>query len=68
MKDRPGHDWRYAIDATKVHGALGWAPKVRIAEGLRETLRWYVKNPRWVESMKSGEHRQWVEKNYGSRR
>ncbi|MGH7435969.1 MAG: dTDP-glucose 4,6-dehydratase [Polyangiaceae bacterium] len=68
VKDRPGHDWRYAIDATKVHGALGWEPKVRIAEGLRETLRWYVKNPRWVESMKSGEHRQWVEKNYGSRK
>ncbi len=68
VKDRPGHDWRYAIDARKVHGALGWEPKVRIAQGLRETLRWYVKNPKWVESMKSGEHRNWVEKNYGSRK
>ena len=67
VKDRPGHDWRYAIDAKKVHDALGWKPKVRLAEGLRETLRWYVKNPRWVESMKSGEHRQWVEKNYAQR-
>jgi dTDP-glucose 4,6-dehydratase len=67
VKDRPGHDWRYAIDAAKVHDSLGWKPKVRLAEGLRETLRWYVKNPRWVESMKSGEHRQWVEKNYGKR-
>jgi dTDP-glucose 4,6-dehydratase len=68
VKDRPGHDWRYAIDARKVHGALGWEPKVRIAQGLRETLRWYVKNPKWVESMKSGDHREWVEKNYGSRK
>jgi dTDP-glucose 4,6-dehydratase len=67
VKDRPGHDWRYAIDARKVHDALGWTPKVRIAEGLRRTLRWYVESPRWVESMKSGEHRQWVEKNYDKR-
>jgi dTDP-glucose 4,6-dehydratase len=67
VEDRPGHDWRYAIDASKVHDALSWAPRVPFAEGLRTTLRWYMQNPRWVESMKSGEHRQWVEKNYDQR-
>ena len=67
VKDRPGHDWRYAIDAAKIHAALGWEPRVRIAEGLRRTLRWYMSNAAWVESMRSGEHRQWLEKNYDNR-
>ncbi|MGO9834527.1 MAG: dTDP-glucose 4,6-dehydratase [Polyangiaceae bacterium] len=67
VEDRPGHDWRYAIDSAKIHGKLGWAPGVRLAEGLRATLRWYMQNPAWVESMRSGEHRLWVEKNYDHR-
>jgi dTDP-glucose 4,6-dehydratase len=67
VEDRPGHDWRYAIDARKVHAELGWQPKVRLTEGLKVTLRWYLHNPKWVESMSSTEHRQWVEKNYDRR-
>jgi len=67
VADRPGHDWRYAIDAAKIHGGLAWAPGTRLTEGLRATLRWYVQNPAWVESMRSGEHRLWVEKNYDHR-
>jgi dTDP-glucose 4,6-dehydratase len=67
VEDRPGHDWRYAIDATKIEGTLGWTPAVRLAAGLKTTLRWYMQNPAWVESMRSGEHRLWVEKNYDHR-
>jgi dTDP-glucose 4,6-dehydratase len=67
VQDRPGHDWRYAIDAAKIQGDLAWTPRVRLAEGLRTTLRWYMQNPAWVESMRSGEHRLWVEKNYERR-
>src|SRR5580658_7362565 len=67
VEDRPGHDWRYAIDSAKIHGKLGWTPSVRLGAGLRATLRWYMQNPAWVESMRSGEHRLWVEKNYDHR-
>jgi dTDP-glucose 4,6-dehydratase len=67
VEDRPGHDWRYAIDAAKIQGSLGWTPNTRLAAGLKTTLRWYMHNPAWVESMRSGEHRLWVEKNYDQR-
>jgi dTDP-glucose 4,6-dehydratase len=67
VEDRPGHDWRYAIDAAKIEGKLGWTPKVRLPGGLLTTLRWYMQNPAWVASMRSGEHRSWVEKNYDHR-
>jgi dTDP-glucose 4,6-dehydratase len=67
VEDRPGHDWRYAVDASKVERQLGWAPKVPFAEGLERTLRWYLDNPAWVQSARSGEHQQWLEKNYERR-
>lgn len=67
VKDRPGHDWRYAIDASKVMSELGWAPTVTFEEGLRKTVRWYLDNPEWVSSVKSGDYRKWLETNYSTR-
>ena len=67
VKDRPGHDRRYAIDFEKLRGELGWAPAHDLARGLRETVRFYLENPRWVESVRTGGYREWIEKNYGAR-
>jgi dTDP-glucose 4,6-dehydratase len=66
VKDRPGHDRRYAIDCRKAKRALGWKPRVRFEEGLKETVAWYLANPGWVERVKSGEYRNYYEKHYGS--
>jgi dTDP-glucose 4,6-dehydratase len=68
VADRPGHDWRYAVEASKITRDLGWKPSVRLADGLRRTLRWYMSHGAWVESMRGGAHREWIEKNYGDRR
>lgn len=54
VKDRPGHDLRYAIDAGKIRRELGWKPSVRFDEGIERTVRWYLENPRWVERVSSG--------------
>ena len=51
VEDRPGHDWRYAIDPSKIEGELGWAPQVDFEEGLRRTVRWYVEHRDWVEAV-----------------
>jgi dTDP-glucose 4,6-dehydratase len=67
VADRPGHDWRYAVDSSKLRSALGWEPKVRLADGLRRTLRWYLGNPKWVQSMRAGDHQRWLAKNYDHR-
>jgi dTDP-glucose 4,6-dehydratase len=67
VKDRPGHDLRYAIDARKLERDLGWKPKETFATGLRKTVRWYLDHQDWVESVRTGEYRQWIEKNYGGR-
>lgn len=67
VKDRPGHDRRYAIDCTRIKDELGWRRSVDFDEGLRKTVRWYLENPRWIERVRSGEYRDWIEKNYGSR-
>lgn len=66
VKDRPGHDFRYAIDASKIQNELGWQPRHTFGQGLVETVRWYYENPEWVESVKSGEYRRWVAKHYGA--
>ena len=67
VKDRPGHDRRYAIDCSKLREELGWAPKLSFETGIRQTVEWYLQNPRWIESVTSGEYRNWVSQNYGSR-
>jgi len=64
VKDRPGHDRRYAIDCTKIQRELGWAPKESFATGLRRTVEWYLANSRWVEKVVSGEYREWIKGNY----
>jgi len=65
VKDRPGHDRRYAIDASKIQKELGWSPKETLETGLRKTIQWYLENPEWVKSVQTGEHRIWIEKHYG---
>ena len=67
VKDRPGHDRRYAIDCSKIKRELGWKQTVSFEEGLSRTVDWYLANPKWIESIRSGEYQKWVEKNYGKR-
>ena len=67
VTDRPGHDRRYAINATKAERELGWKPKETFASGLRKTVRWYLDNQAWVEEVTSGAYREWMETNYGKR-
>ena len=67
VKDRPGHDRRYAMDFSKIALQLGWAPSETFESGLRNTVAWYLDNPEWVVHVTSGAYRQWIEKNYGSR-
>ena len=67
VADRPGHDRRYAIDATKSSVELGWKPAETFDSGIRKTVRWYLDNPDWVRGVISGEYRKWMEKNYRTR-
>ncbi|MEQ9206105.1 MAG: dTDP-glucose 4,6-dehydratase [Phycisphaerales bacterium] len=64
VKDRPGHDRRYAVDASKIDRELGWKPATTFEEGIRKTVEWYLANPKWVENITSGEYRQWVQRQY----
>jgi dTDP-glucose 4,6-dehydratase len=68
VTDRPGHDRRYAIDDTKIAGELGWSPSVGFDEGIRRTVRWYLDNEAWVQSVTSGAYRQWIEQQYSAGR
>ena len=68
VADRPGHDLRYAIDASKVKRECDWEPRETFDSGLRRTVRWYLDNPTWVEQVRSGEYRKWMEDNYENRR
>ena len=65
VKDRPGHDLRYAIDCSKLEKELGWAPLESFETGLRKTIQWYLDNSYWVQHVKSGEYLNWVRKHYG---
>jgi dTDP-glucose 4,6-dehydratase len=67
VKDRPGHDRRYAIDATKIHRELGWKPAETFETGIRKTVRWYLDNQAWVQQVQSGEYRQWIDRQYGAK-
>ena len=67
IKDRPGHDRRYAIDCSKIKNELNWKQQVEFTEGLKRTIRWYMENQEWVQSIRSGEYRQWLNKNYTDR-
>lgn len=64
VKDRPGHDKRYAIDCTKIKTQLGWERKMTFEEGLSETVKWYLKNSGWVNNILSGDYQNWINKNY----
>ena len=68
VKDRPGHDRRYAIDARKLERELNWKPAETFETGLRKTVEWYLGNQEWVADVMSGAYREWVDVNYGSRR
>ncbi len=67
VEDRPGHDRRYAIDARKIARELGWKPAEEFESGLRKTVRWYLDNGDWVNSVRTGAYRDWIAKNYAER-
>ncbi len=64
VKDRPGHDRRYAIDARKIERELGWRPAETFDTGIRKTVQWYLENPSWVEGVTSGSYRDWLQRQY----
>lgn len=67
VKDRPGHDWRYAMDIQKIVRELGWTPSVTFVQGLEETVRWYGENPGWVDHVVSGEYKEYYSRMYRGR-
>ena len=67
VKDRPGHDLRYAIDHSKISRELGWMPSHRFEDGIRNIVRWNLENEIWLSHVRSGEYRLWMEKNYQNR-
>ncbi|MBF8651241.1 dTDP-glucose 4,6-dehydratase [Pseudomonas putida] len=67
VQDRPGHDLRYAIDASKIQRELGWVPEETFESGIRKTVQWYLDNSQWVAHVKSGSYQQWIDKNYAAR-
>ncbi len=66
VKDRPGHDRRYAIDARKIERELGWRPAETFETGIRKTVQWYLQNPDWVQRVQSGAYRDWVQQQYAA--
>jgi dTDP-glucose 4,6-dehydratase len=67
VPDRPGHDLRYAIDATRISSELRWTPRESFETGLRKTVRWYLENRSWTEEVRSGDYRKWLMVNYTAR-
>ena len=67
VKDRPGHDLRYAIDASKIGQDLGWKPEETFETGIRKTVEWYLNNQEWVANVQSGEYQNWVQQQYQSK-
>jgi len=66
VKDRPGHDRRYAIDASKIERELGWRPAETFDTGIRKTVRWYLEHQAWVQNVTSGSYRNWIERQYAA--
>ena len=67
VTDRPGHDFRYAINCSKLSSELGWQPTHTFEQGLRETVQWYLDNEAWVDNVQSGDYRNWMQTNYAGR-
>lgn len=67
VKDRPGHDLRYAIDCSKIKQELGWKPGRTFSEGLKQTILWYMENTEWIDDVRTGAYQQWMELNYSKR-
>jgi dTDP-glucose 4,6-dehydratase len=67
VEDRPGHDRRYAIDASKIRRELGWTPAETFESGLARTVRWYLDNARWLAAVTSGDYQRWIDVNYAAR-
>jgi dTDP-glucose 4,6-dehydratase len=67
VKDRPGHDRRYALNCEKMERELGWKPATSLDEGLRRTIRWYLDNGEWIAGVRGGEYRSYYEKYYDNR-
>ncbi len=67
VKDRKGHDMRYAIDPSKIHGELGWLPETSFNDGIKKTIQWYLENREWWETIISGEYQNYYQKMYGER-
>jgi dTDP-glucose 4,6-dehydratase len=65
VKDRPGHDQRYAINISKINRAFGWKPKETFETGLEKTIKWYLENSSWIDSVKTGKYRDWISQHYG---
>lgn len=68
VRDRPGHDRRYAVDASKIKRELGWKPEETFETGIRKTIRWYLDNEAWVQGVQSGSYRDWIARNYAPAR
>ena len=66
VPDRPGHDWRYALDTGKIEAQLGWRPQVTLEQGLRETVSWYLAQAGWLERVRSGAYRDFLRQQYGA--
>ena len=67
VKDRPGHDWRYAIDATRIKADLGFEPRHDFASGLTSTIRWMLDNEAWWRAVMDGSYREWIDAQYAAR-
>ncbi|MEI6808982.1 MAG: dTDP-glucose 4,6-dehydratase, partial [bacterium] len=66
VKDRPGHDRRYAIDCRKIEKDLGWRPKESFKTGIRQTIQWYLENKGWVDNIRSGKYKAWIKSQYAA--